>query len=103
MKMSNLYKNSIGRSSKMSVIDRLEIIDGYFDGDRFIMRSIAGYPVDGAYKANGLRSMARLIEGDDPINLIIDKERTIFIPVEKNEQLKQELFMIAGELEREKI
>lgn len=47
--------------------------------------------------------MARLIEGDDPINLIIDKERTIFIPFGKNEQLKQELFMIAGELEREKI
>jgi hypothetical protein len=84
----------------MSFIDNLEIIDGYIDGDRFIMKSIAGFAVDGAYKANGLRSMARLIEGDDPVNLIIDKERTIFIPVEQNEQLKQELFMIADVLDK---
>lgn len=86
----------------MSVIDHLEIIDGYFDGDRFIMRSIAGYSVDGAYKAKGLRSMARLIDGNDPINLIIDEERTIFVPVEKNVQLKKELLMIADKLEQKR-
>jgi hypothetical protein len=83
----------------MSVIDNLEIIDGYFDGNRFMLRGIAGYGVTGTYKADGLRSMARLIQEGEPLQFTIDKERTIFVPVEKNRKLKQELFMIADELE----
>lgn len=39
----------------MSVIDQLEIIEGYFEGDYFMMRGIAGNAVEGAYKANELR------------------------------------------------
>lgn len=84
----------------MSVIDQLEIIDGYLDKERFIMRGMAGYAVNGVYKAEGLRSMARLIDIGEPLSFTIDSERTIFVPVEKNEQLQQELFMIADELER---
>jgi hypothetical protein len=83
----------------MSVIDQLEIVDGYFDGERFIMRGIAGYAVFGTYKAEGLRSMARLIQEGEPLQFTIDKERTIFVPVEQNGRLKQELLMIADELE----
>lgn len=85
----------------MSVTDNLEIIDGYFVDGRFIMRGIAGHAVVGTYKANGLRSMARLIQEGEQLNFTIDKERTIFVPVEKNGQLKRELFMIADELEGE--
>jgi hypothetical protein len=84
----------------MSVIDNLEIIDGYFDGEQFIMRGIAGYAVFGTYKAKGLRSLANLI-GDDPLNFKVDKERSIFVPVEKNAQLKKELLLIADQLEKE--
>lgn len=83
----------------MSVIDELKVIDGYFDGDRFIMRGIGGYAVEGFYKAEGLTSLARLIHDNEPFSFIIDKNRTIFVPVEINRQLKNELFMIAEELE----
>ncbi|MBA2873153.1 hypothetical protein HNQ85_003491 [Anoxybacillus calidus] len=83
----------------MSVIDQLELIDGYFDEDSFYMRGIAGFAIEGRYKANGLRSLARLIHENEPFNIIIDSERTIFVPVELNAKLKQELFMIADELE----
>jgi hypothetical protein len=51
------------------------------------------------YKAEGLRSMARLIEGKDPVTITIDKSRRVHIPIEMNEQLKQELNLIADELE----
>lgn len=82
----------------MSAMDHLEIIDDYFDGERFIMRGIAGYAVQGTYKEDGLRSMARLTQEGEPLRLTIDKERAIFVPVEKNARLKQELFMIADQL-----
>lgn len=76
----------------------LEIIDGYFDGDRFVIKSIAGFAVNGVYKANGLRSLARLIHDNEPLNLF-DRERTIFVPVEQNAQLKRELLAIANKLD----
>jgi hypothetical protein len=43
--------------------------------------------------------MARLIEGKDPVTITIDKSRRVHIPIEMNEQLKQELNLIADELE----
>lgn len=83
----------------MSVIDNLEIIDGFFDGELFMMRGIARYAVAGRFKSDGLRSMARLIQDGEPIQFTIDKDRTIFVPVEKNRKLKQELLLIADELD----
>jgi hypothetical protein len=83
----------------MSVIDQLEVIDGYFEDDSFYMRGIAGYAIEGRYKEDDLRSLARLIQEDEPFNIIIDSERTVFVPVELNAKIKQELFMIADELE----
>lgn len=82
----------------MSVIDRLEVIDGFFDGERFIMRGIAGFAMYGVYKADGLRSMARLID-DTPMSFTVDSERKIVVPVELNMKLKDELNEIADELE----
>ncbi|WP_338754874.1 hypothetical protein [Bacillus sp. FJAT-52991] len=82
------------------MIDELKIIDGFFDGERFIMRGMAGFAVYGTYKADGLRSLARLIHDDESFSLTIDKDRAIHIPVEQNEQIKMELNMIADELER---
>lgn len=63
------------------------------------MRGIAGHAMNGTYKAEGLASMASLIHGDSPFSFTVDKERTIFVPVELNKRLIQELFMIARELE----
>lgn len=83
----------------MSAIDELKVIDGYFEDERFVMRGIAGFAVYGTYKADGLRSMARLIHDDEPFSLTIDKDRVIHIPVEQNKQIKKELNMIATELE----
>ncbi|MGM7637605.1 hypothetical protein [Bacillus sp. Hm123] len=83
------------------MIDELKVIDGFFDGERFVMRGIAGFAVYGTYKADGLRSMARLIHDDGPFSLTIDKDRVIHIPVQQNKQIKKELNMIADELERE--
>jgi hypothetical protein len=83
----------------MSIIDQLEVIDGYFDDDSFYMRGIAGFAIEGRYKANGLRSMARLIDENEPFAFIIDRERKVYVPIEFNKRIKQELFMIADELE----
>lgn len=84
----------------MAVIDQLEIIDGYFEDNRFIMRGIAGVAVEGKYKADGLYSLVRLIHDDEPFSFTIDKERTVFVPVEFNVKLKRELNMIANELKK---
>lgn len=84
----------------MAVIDELKVIDGYFDEDRFIMRGLGGNALEGFYKAEGLYSLARLIHDKEPFSFIIDKDRTLFVPVELNKQIKKELFLIAEELER---
>lgn len=84
----------------MATIDELKVIDGYFDGDRFIMRRIGGNAVEGYYKAEGLTSMARIIHDNEPFSFTIDKNRTLFVPVELNKQIKKELFLIAEELEK---
>lgn len=83
----------------MSTIDNLKLIDGYFDGNRFIMRGISGHAIVGTYKAEGLRSLARLIHDDEPFSFTIDKEKFVRVPVDLNVQLKKELNMIADELE----
>lgn len=83
----------------MAVIDQLEVIDGYFDGDRFIMRGLGGNAVQGIYRAEGLSSLARIIHDNEPFSFIIDKDRTLFVPVELNKQIKKELDLIADELE----
>jgi hypothetical protein len=67
----------------------------------FIMRGIVGYAMYGRYKAEGLRSMARLIHDNEPFSFTIDKERTVYVPVETNKKLKDELNMIADELEEQ--
>jgi hypothetical protein len=85
----------------MSVIDQLQVIDGYFEDDVFYMRGIAGYAVEGRYKAKGLRSMARLIDENEPFSFIIDKETMVHVPLELNARIKKELNMIADELEAE--
>ncbi|MDI2586607.1 hypothetical protein OR571_05530 [Psychrobacillus sp. NEAU-3TGS] len=43
--------------------------------------------------------MVRMIN-DTPMSFTIDKERTLLVPVELNQQLKKELYMIAEELEK---
>ena len=55
--------------------------------------------VQGIYKAEGLSSLARIIHDNEPFSFIIDKERTIHVPVELNKQIKKELNLIADELE----
>ena len=64
------------------------------------MRGIAGHAMIGTYRAEGLYSLARLIHDDEAFSFTIDKERTIFVPVELNVKLKKELNMIADELEK---
>ena len=83
----------------MDLFDELKIIDGVLGDDKFIMRGIAGYAVYGSYKAEGLRSMARLIHDNEPFSLTIDKDKFIRVPVEANKQIKYELNLIADELE----
>ncbi|MFJ7978443.1 hypothetical protein ACIQZI_22815 [Peribacillus sp. NPDC096379] len=81
-----------------NVIDELEVLDGYFDGDRFILRGINGHAIYGAYKADNMLSLARLIHDNEPFSFTIDKEKMIRIPRELNKRIKYELTMIADEL-----
>lgn len=84
----------------MATLDELKLVEGYFDGDRFIMRGIGGNLLQGVYKAEGLTSIARLIHDNEPFSFTVGKESTLFVPVELNKQIKKELLLIARELER---
>jgi len=44
-------------------------------------------------------SLSRLIHDNELFSFILDKERTIHVPVELNKQIKKELNLIADELE----
>jgi hypothetical protein len=57
--------------------DKIFIIAGNFVDDAFYMRSIAGYSIGGRYKADGLRSIARLIHKNEPFSFIIDKKKRL--------------------------
>jgi hypothetical protein len=78
----------------------LELIDGYFEDDAFYIRSIAGFAMEGRYKSHGLRSLARLIDDNEPFSFTIGKDTFVHVPVEINAKLKRELMMIADELDR---
>jgi hypothetical protein len=81
----------------MDVIDQLDVIDGYFDGDRFYMRGIAGYAIEGRYEATGLRTMARLIDEKESFSFVVDG-KLLHVPVELNSKIKRELNLIADAL-----
>ena len=83
------------------MMDRLQVIDGYFSDNAFYMRSMAGFPLEGRFKAAGLRSLARLIDENEPFSFTLGSNTMIHVPVELNRQLKNELFMIAERLEVE--
>lgn len=70
----------------------------YFDGDRFILRGIVGHAIYGVYKADNMRSLARLIHDDESFSFTIDHDKNIIIPVELNKRIKHELNMILDEL-----
>lgn len=79
---------------------QLEVIEGHFEGERFIMKGIGGYDISGTYKANGLLSMARLIDDDEPFSFYMGNDKSVFVPVELNKQIRKELFLIAEALEK---
>lgn len=79
----------------------MKLIDGYIEGDRFIMKAIGGQEVNGIYRADGLRSFARLMDDNTPTTLTIDKDNQIYIPKELNREISKQLFKIADELEGE--
>jgi len=82
------------------MIEELKVIDSYCDEDTFIMCGIAGHAIRGTYKSDGLLLLVGLIHENEPFSIRIDQERTFFVPVELNKQIKKELSMIAAELER---
>jgi hypothetical protein len=83
----------------LSMMKRLQVIDGYFGDNAFYMRSIAGFPLEGRFKAAGLRSLVRLIDENEPFSFIMGPNTMIHVPVKLNRQLKKELFMIAEKLD----
>lgn len=80
------------------MIEGLQVIDGYIQGERFIMRDILGHAVYGRYKADGLRSMARLINNES-FNMTIDEDKQIKIPEDEAIIMQKELNKIADYLE----
>ena len=81
------------------MIDQLHIIDGYQDGERFHVRGIAGHAVDEWYRADGLRSMARIIAGEAFTMTIDGGYKEIHFTAEEAAQITKEMFMIADHLE----
>lgn len=82
------------------IIDELKILDGYIDENRFIMRGIGENAVYGAFKADGLLAMSRLLgEQGEEFRFVIDKEKSILINAEDSITLYRELRLIADALE----
>ncbi|MEK5326191.1 hypothetical protein [Aeribacillus sp. FSL M8-0254] len=86
----------------MSIMDQLKVIDGYFADNAFYISSIAGFPLEGRFKTSGLRSLAQLIDENEPFSFTLGSNTVLHVPVELNRQLKKELFMITDWLEAEK-
>jgi hypothetical protein len=83
----------------MSVIDTFEVIDGYFEGNRFLMRGLIGHAVLGAYTVEGLLSLARVIDSrGEVLRFSIDNDKNIELTSSQSKQLRSELFAIAAEL-----
>lgn len=81
------------------MIDQLKVLDGYQDGERWHMRGINGHAVNEWYRADGLRSMARII-GNQAFTMTVDNGyKEIFIPQVEATQMTAELFRIADALE----
>ena len=81
---------------------KLKLIEGDFEGTKFIMRKVGGMECSGVYNSDGLRSLARLIKGNDPVTLNLTKDSQLHIPIEMNEPLYKEMFMIADKLDEGK-
>lgn len=81
------------------VIDNLRLIDGFFENDSFNIRGILRHAVFESFKADGVIMLARLIQEDEPIKLIIDRDSCISIPVELNLLLKKEFETIYNYLQ----
>lgn len=82
---------------------KLDVLEGYIESgrsSRFLLRGVLGHAVYGVYKAEGLRSMARLIN-NDPFIMTIDDEQQIRIPADKAIIMQNELNRIADELEED--
>lgn len=77
------------------VIDELQLLDGFFDNDSFILRGILGHAVFESYKLEGLLSFSRLIQEGEPLRIIIDDGLSIPVPLQLNLRLKNELEMLA--------
>lgn len=81
---------------------KLDVLSGYTEGNgednRFILIGVLGHRVYGVYKAEGLRSMARLIN-NDPFIMTVDRDQQIEIPADKAIIMQNELNRIAGELD----
>lgn len=84
----------------MGVIDTLEVIDGYLDGNRFVMRGLTGRAVLGAYTIEGLFSLARVIDSrGEALCFTIDNDKRVELTAVQSQQLRSELLIIAKELE----
>lgn len=83
----------------MSVIDTFEIIDGYYDDQRFVMRGLAGKAVNYVYKVEGLLSLARIINNScEAVDFTIDHDTQINLTVSQFKKFRIELLAIANEL-----
>lgn len=78
----------------------LHVLDGYAKGDKFILRGIMEHNVYGVYKADNLRSLARVI-GNEAFTYTIDKDKQISVPIDQAIIMQSELNKIADYLESE--
>lgn len=77
----------------------LKLVEGYFEGHRFVMQKICGFDWPGVFRADKLRSLARLIDDRSPV-MLFDEGQRLHIPVEMNRAFSQELLEIADQLEK---
>lgn len=84
----------------MSAIDELRLLDGYIEGDKFIMRGILGHAVYSAHNAENLRMMAFSInEQGSNFTIDIDDQKAIHINKEQSKQLRKEYLLLVDDLE----
>lgn len=81
---------------------KLEVIDGVFTRDTFMMRGVLGHAVYGHFEPSKLRRMAGLIN-NEPFTYVVDEEKEVYIPADKALIMRDELYAIADYIEKSQL
>jgi len=81
----------------MNILE-LQVLEGYIQEEFFILQGILGQEESGVFEAEGLRSIAKLIDNNS-FTMLLDDGRQMDIPKDKAILMKKELINLADALD----